>query len=399
MRSDQPARTKKSRATWNKAELTFDTIHAAAERGRGRLKPSVAERLDRAGRERALLYRVLVTTGLRKGELAALSVGDVLLDLDPPVIVLRGADAKNGQRASLPLRPEVAADLRAWITEKTQATCSQGVGVSGVVRARDGMPLFDVPKGLIRILDRDLQAAGIPKCDDRGFTVDVHAMRGTFGSMLAAAGVPPVILKELMRHKRIETTLKHYVDPRLLDVVGAVANLPSLSAESAPETARATGTEGASAVALDVALTPGPGRQNQSIADPTGGWSGAHGAAQKAGKRRASAVILAKEEQRAKGLEPSTSSLGSRLPVILSPATAPLRASQSSRCTRRCTRRQGTGYLKDKVASAGSRRHQPRAAKSNARPDLADLAARLAALPPEMVAALQILLSGLNGKQ
>ncbi len=46
-------------------------------------------------------------------------------------------------------------------------------------------PLFYVPTGLRRILDRDLEAAGIPKRDDRGRTIDVHALRHTFGTMLS----------------------------------------------------------------------------------------------------------------------------------------------------------------------------------------------------------------------
>jgi len=304
-------RPAKSRATWTKAELTFDTVVAAAERGRTRLRPDVVERLEHDGRERALLYAVLVTTGLRKGELAALTVGDVLLDEARPVIVLRGADAKNGQRAMLPLRADVADELRAWIDDKAEAAGRQGAGVTGFVPPLADAPLFNVPTGLIRILDRDLCAAGIPKCDDRGRTVDVHAMRGTFGSMLAAAGVPPVVLKELMRHKRIETTLKHYVDPRLLDVAGAVAALPALSAGSTPAAARATGTDDASAVALTVALTSGRTRQNESICDRRDDSSGSGGTTRKSKKRRDSCVFPAKREKRAKGLEPSTSSLGS----------------------------------------------------------------------------------------
>jgi integrase len=254
------ARPAKSRATWKRAELTFDTIVDAAERGRARMQPEAAEQFDRLGRERALISRVLVTTGLRRGELAALTVGDVLLDAGRPAIVLRGADAKNGKRATLPLRADVAAELGAWIDEKAEAVCRQRVGVAGVVGAVDDVPLFDVPDKLVRILDRDLAAAGIPKRDDRGRTVDVHAMRGTFASHLAAAGVSPVTLKTLMRHARIETTLKHYADPALLDVAGAVEMLPAMSAASA--SAVATGTD---AVALTVALTPGRARQNVAL--------------------------------------------------------------------------------------------------------------------------------------
>jgi len=323
------ARPAKSRATWKRAELTFDTIVDAAERGRARMQPEAAEQFDRLGRERALIYRVLVTTGLRRGELAALTVGDVLLDAGRPAIVLRGADAKNGKRATLPLRADVAAELGAWIDEKAEAVCRQRVGVAGVVGAVDDVPLFDVPDKLVRILDRDLAAAGIPKRDDRGRTVDVHAMRGTFASHLAAAGVSPVTLKTLMRHARIETTLKHYADPALLDVAGAVEMLPAMSAASA--SAVATGTD---AVALTVALTPGRARQNVALSgNRADAW------------RRGSKPVLPERSPGNTalssvgdiGLEPMTPSLSSGGTVVPSADAARLTASDAERCTSRCT--------------------------------------------------------------
>jgi len=220
------------------------------------------------GRERALLYAVLVTTGLRRGELAALNVGDVLLDDERPAILLRGVDAKNGESARLPLRADVADELRAWIDEKAEAVCRQRVGVAGIVRPADDVPLFEVPDKLVRILHRDADAAGIPKRDKRGRTIDVHALRGTFGTYLARAGVDAVTLKALMRHKRIETTLKHYVDDGLLEVDRAVSTLPALLADPTDtEVARATGTDDTRAVALTVALTSGHARHTESIQD------------------------------------------------------------------------------------------------------------------------------------
>lgn len=258
------ARLAKSRATWKRAELTFDTIADAAERGRGRLRPDEVERREQAGRERALLYAVLVTTGLRKGELAALTVGDVVLDAPQPFVVLPGADAKNGQRATLPLRADVADELRAWVDAKAEAVCRQRVGVAGVAVPPADAPLFDVPTGLVRILDRDLAAAGIPKRDDRGFTVDVHALRHTFATHLVAAGVAPRIAQAALRHSSLELTMQLYTDPRLLDVAGALAALPALpTAGSTAEAARATGTD--DAVALSVALTRGRNRPNESL--------------------------------------------------------------------------------------------------------------------------------------
>jgi integrase len=299
----------KPRATWTRAGLTFDTVVAAAERGRSRLRPDVVERLDRDGRERALLYAVLVTTGLRKGELAALTVADVRLDDEQPVVVLPGADAKNGQRATLPLRADVAAELRAWIAEKTEAVCGERVGVAGITTPPADMPLFYVPSALVKILDRDIAAAGIPKRDDRGRTVDVHALRHTFASQLVAAGVAPRTAQAAMRHSSLELTMQDYTDPRLLDVAGALAALPALPlGVTPPEAARATGTD--DAVAPNVALAPGRSRQTESLRDRAAERGDEDGTTRKPAKRRESCVFPAETKVPSTGIEPVTFSSG-----------------------------------------------------------------------------------------
>jgi len=293
-------RPRASRATWKRAELTFDTINAAADRGRGRLRPDVVARLEHDGKERALLYAVLVTTGLRKGELAALTVGDVRLDGVLPVIVLPGADAKNGQRATLPLRADVAEELLTWVADKAEAVCRERVGVAGVTLPQADAPLFNVPAGLVRILDRDLAAAGIPKRDDRGRTVDVHALRHTFATHLVAAGVAPRVAQAALRHSSLELTMQHYTDPRLLDVAGALAALPALpTAAAPPEAARATGTD--DAVALNVALTPGRIRQNLSASDQRGETNGDEQAMTNPRKRQALPAISTRNEKAGEG--------------------------------------------------------------------------------------------------
>jgi integrase len=264
LRAVNDGRPSKSRATWKRAELTFDTIAAAAEKGRARMRPEAAKQFDRVGRERALIYHVLVTTGLRRGELAAIRVRDVLLDERQPAIVIPGAAAKNGERASLSLRADVAAELRAWIDDKAEEVCRDRIGVAGAVGAIDDLSLFDVPEKLVRILDRDLAAAGIPKRDKRGRTVDVHALRGTLATHLFAAGVSPVEVMTVMRHSRLETTLKHYTDVALLDVAGAVEKFPAIMVSEAATLATGTG-----AVALGVALNAGQGGQKRTKPDQT----------------------------------------------------------------------------------------------------------------------------------
>ncbi|MBN1554340.1 MAG: site-specific integrase, partial [Phycisphaerae bacterium] len=59
--------------------------------------------------------------------------------------------------------------------------------------------------------------------------VDIHALRTTFCTHLAVAGVHPRVAQQAMRHSRMELTNQYYTDPILLDVAGAVNSLPSFN--------------------------------------------------------------------------------------------------------------------------------------------------------------------------
>jgi integrase len=87
---------------------------------------------------------------------------------------------------------------------------------------------------LERILDRDLRLAGIPKRDDRGRTLDVYALRHTFGTLLSKGGVAPRTAQAAMPHSDIKLTMNVYTDPKLLDVRGALDALPALPLDGAP---------------------------------------------------------------------------------------------------------------------------------------------------------------------
>ena len=123
-------------------------------------------------------------------------------------------------------------------------------------RLPPGTRLFNVPTGLVRILDRDLVAAGIAqlvtdengqrridKRDDRGRTIDVHALRHTFGTHLSKGGVAPRTAQAAMRHGSLDLTMNTYTDPVLLDIAGALNALPDLPLDGkpTPESQRATG--------------------------------------------------------------------------------------------------------------------------------------------------------------
>ena len=201
------------------------------ERAREVLKdnPDLIARLERIGHERALTYKTLVLTGLRKGELASLTVGQVEFDGPVAYAILNAADEKNRQGSSIPLRADLVAELSTWLAERLREL-RETAGMSGQpipARLPASTPLFQIASGLARILDRDLAAAGIPKRDERNRVFDVHALRVTFGTHLcrgrSASDGPG-------RHATLkpELTANIYTDPKLLDVAGAINALPAL---------------------------------------------------------------------------------------------------------------------------------------------------------------------------
>jgi integrase len=74
-----------------------------------------------------------------------------------------------------------------------------------------------------------LALAGVPKHDARGWTVDVHALRHTFGTLQSKGNVAPRTAQAAMRHFSLDLTMNVYTDPQLLDVAGALERLPELA--------------------------------------------------------------------------------------------------------------------------------------------------------------------------
>lgn len=255
--ADQRADTRRQRRALTEEELArlldaaqrrplADALTVRRGKAKGKplanLSPETREDLLRIGRERALIYKTLVLTGLRKGELASITVGQVDLGGRVPHLLLRARDEKNRRGSEIPLRADLAADIRSWLADRLTGAQQAARDSEDPIPAAlaSGEPLLDVPDGLIRIFDRDLVFAGLArvekrggkevvvKTDDRGRTIDVHALRHTFGTHLSKAGVPLRTAQAAMRHSDPSLTANVYTDPKLLDVAGAVASLPDL---------------------------------------------------------------------------------------------------------------------------------------------------------------------------
>jgi integrase len=275
------------------------TIRHGPRRGEhgAKVRDEVRNQLVLLGRERVLVYKTLILTGLRKSELANLRWSDLHLDEASPWLKVRAEIAKNARSAAIPLRSDLVDDLKDW----------KAFG--------EGERVFTVPTGIDRIFKRDLAAAGIPAKDADGRVVDVHALRHTTASYLASAGVPPRTAQALMRHSDIRLTLGTYSDPQLLDTAAALHALPKMDGEKPTETASAGGQKLGAQLGVFLGGTGSTdrhhvssnGRQSLRKRQPkSNGKSGEEGTYDSRRHR-----LTPPAEKRAIGFEPTTSSLGS----------------------------------------------------------------------------------------
>ena len=202
------------------------------------------------GPDRGLLYRTALGTGFRAAELMSLTPGSFDLDADPPTVTIEAGYSKHRRRDVQPIRPDLADRLRPWLATRPA-----------------GRPVFTVGDRTAEMLRADLAAAKTAwlkesataeECyarwgsdflaaqDSAGRVVDFHALRATFITWLARAGVAPAVAKSLARHSTIVLTVDHYTHTIVGDDSAALAKLPELEVEAVTEAVelRATGSDG-----------------------------------------------------------------------------------------------------------------------------------------------------------
>ncbi len=190
------------------------------------------ERYGMSGRERYLLYRVAVETGLRAGELRRLRKAD--FDLDAGTVAVRAVRATKAKRTKQQaLTPGLCAELREFLSSKLPAAKAFGGRYEALTDKTADM------------VGQDLKAARLPYKDDQGDVFDFHALRVECASLLIDSGVDPKQAQDIMRHSSIGLTMDVYAK-----IVGgknkarAVASLPDLSLpESQRQAAARTGTD------------------------------------------------------------------------------------------------------------------------------------------------------------
>jgi hypothetical protein len=220
------------------------------------------------GMTRARIYLLSYLTGLRKGEIASLTRANFKLDGEQPTLTVEAKHSKHRKKDTLPLHVDLVTEVRMWL--------------AGLVMDEPLFPLLGKRKAY-KMIQRDLEEAGIPYETEEGLA-DFHAAgRHTHITGLLRNGVSLVEAKELARHSDVRMTMNH-THIGLEDQAKAVNRLPSLhKAESA--------------------APKKPADECLHIVCTSGGAAGQTGASAVTGRHSRSNARQRKNPRRSKGLD------------------------------------------------------------------------------------------------
>lgn len=175
------------------------------KRERRPLKPTEAQRLIEVvgagrqrgcmpGAERALLYVVMLESGLRVSEMRRLTKGVFRLG-EQPHIHLVGKLTKNRTSAIILLRTTTARALERHLKDIADDDQAFQMGTANA---------------MTRAFAADLKDAGIPRQDTAGRVVDLHSLRHTFVTWAHDGGASIRELTDLARHSDARLTIGTY---------------------------------------------------------------------------------------------------------------------------------------------------------------------------------------------
>ncbi len=194
-----------------------------------------------SGVERALVYRLALSTGLRWNEIRTLEQSDFHLDESRPFVQIDARHEKAKRGAVLPLTGDerLAVDLARFFADRpinlfgeSDRLAFPGLPSKGAKMLREDLAYARRWWRMERY--RDLRRTGMERLaarlilnrePDTHFLqphtplgkVDFHALRHTFGTWLARSGVHPKVCQEMMRHANIETTMQLYTHTLIED--------------------------------------------------------------------------------------------------------------------------------------------------------------------------------------
>jgi len=170
------------------------------------------------------MWRFLIETGARFGEMAALRWRDV--SIPGACATLRAETTKTQRERTVPLTAKMLERLRRMQELQVQQAGGKAVDPDGIVFVS---PLGSVQhqSNSYRRFQQLLIRAGIPRKSPAG-QLDIHALRHTAATRLARAGIGLAQAQYLLGHADPRMTAQVYTKLVAEDVRGAVLKLPAL---------------------------------------------------------------------------------------------------------------------------------------------------------------------------
>ncbi len=175
-------------------------------------------------RRKRQLAVFLLNTGLRNGELCALSIEDLRVDRYEQLLYVMG---KGQKQRWVPLNRPALTAVRLHL--RTRGNPTRG-------------PLFVTPAGE-RYNVRQLASEFVkmaPRGDER-IDVNPHNLRHTFATWLARSTSNISLVQKILGHEDVNTTLRYYVHTSDYELAGATANLRGKGNGGDPAATRETG--------------------------------------------------------------------------------------------------------------------------------------------------------------
>lgn len=177
------------------------------------------------------LWAALLETGARFGETVAATWAD--FSESSATLTLRASTTKSKRERRIPLRRILAAEIARLRLVHHEVLGRIPNASDHIFLSPRGLPWTKNRRIALNRLYAILDRAGIPRIDERGEKVDVHALRYTCASRFARHGVGLVQAQKILGHSDPKLTAAIYTQLDADDLRAAVESMPAITTATA----------------------------------------------------------------------------------------------------------------------------------------------------------------------
>lgn len=169
-----------------------------------------------------VMYRLMMTSGLRIGEVTQLTFED--LDFEAGVLTVRNEIAKKGKGRQTKLDKDLEVVMGKYLEEREKL----GVQSDILFLNQEGNPIN--PNRSLRAIKRYAKEAGLW---NPGAPITNHTLRHTFATMMIARGESLTQVSKMLGHASTDFSYKHYISNNVAEVKadifeGLFDNVPTI---------------------------------------------------------------------------------------------------------------------------------------------------------------------------